>query len=432
MEEQQSCIKQIFGFLANNIIPVIFVFLVLLGFLIAKEIKFSDYIAQLFEIVFRNSVLLLALIIPVIAGLGMNFGIVIGAIAAQLAILFVRWYDIPGIWGFLICVVVSLPLALLFGWLLGKLYNKTRGIETITGLIASHLASGLYLFIMLYAVGGIIPVAAKGAVLTPLQQNILAPSGVGVRVSVELGSLKYSLDGIWRIPFVHFVIIASTCGMAYLIIQYLRKKNNPALGESNFGLTVSGFAACLIFIALSVWAMITKNVTYMNLRPAPMVTIIVIMLLAIATNFLLKTKLGRNFHSVGQSQQQARDTGINVDRTRIIATVISTILAAWGMLIYMQNIGTMATYTQHTSVGMFSVAAIIVGGATVSRASVKNAFLGLILFYSVFIFSPAMGLALFGNPLFGENFRSFMMYGAITAVFILWGIQAAKHKKEEE
>ena len=426
------------SFLANNIVTVIFVAFVLLGFIVTKEITLKNYIEQLFESVFRNSFLLLSLIIPVIAGLGMNFGMVVGAISAQLALVLVRWFDVPGTLGLVACMAASLPMSMLFGWLTGKLYNNTRGQEMIAGLIVSYFAGGIYLFILLFAVGGIIPVAASGAVLkevlTVTQRNLLNPLGVGIRVSVDLGSLKYSLDGIWRLPFVTFAIIAAVGFLAWLIIQYLRKKKNPSLGKNNMLITASGSIACIVCIIISAGVLITKNPTYMALRPAPMATIIVIALLAVATNFLLKTKLGQDFRSVGHSQQIARVAGINVDRTRILATIISTVLAAWGMLIFLQNIGTLGTYTQHTQIGMFSVASMLVGGATTSKASVKNAFIGVLLFQSMFILSPAMGLALFGNPLYGEYFRTFMVYGVIAialGLYIWRGLRAANKKIEE-
>ena len=434
-----SLFPKVASFLADNIVTVIFVAFVLLGFLVTEEITLKTYIELLFESVFRNSFLLLALIVPVIAGLGMNFGMVIGAMSAHLALILVRWFDIPGTLGLVACMAASLPLAVLFGWLTGKLYNNTRGQEMIAGLIVGYFAGGVYLIILLYIIGGAIPVAAKGAVLkevlTRTQRNLLNPSGVGIRVSVELSSLKYSLDGIWKLPFVTFTIIAAVGFLAWLIFRYWRRKKNPALGKANIWLTAIGAITCLFFIIISAWVLLTNNTTYMSLREAPMATIIVIALLAIATNFLLKTKLGQDFRSVGQSQQIARVSGINVDRTRIIATVISTVLAAWGMLIYLQNIGTLGTYTQHNQIGMFAVASMLVGGATTSKAAVKNAFIGVILFQSMFIFSPSLGKYLFGNPLYGENFRTFMIYIIIAialSLYIMRGVKAAQRKLEEE
>ena len=55
----------------------------------------------------RNTCLVLALIIPCLAGLGMNFGIVVGATAAQIAIFFVAYWGFRGIGGFLLCALMS-------------------------------------------------------------------------------------------------------------------------------------------------------------------------------------------------------------------------------------------------------------------------------------------------------------------------------------
>jgi simple sugar transport system permease protein len=75
--------------------------------------------------------------------------------------------------------------------------------------------------------------------------------------------------------------------------------------------------------------------------------------------------------------------------------------------------GTLSTYDAHRQIGMFSVAALLVGGASTSRASVKNAIFGTILFNSMFIMSPEIGRFLFGDPGSAEYFRTFMVYGVI-------------------
>ena len=55
--------------------------------------------------------------------------------------------------------------------------------------------------------------------------------------------------------------------------------------------------------------------------------------------------------TVGQSQTVATASGIDVDRTRVIAMIISTVLASWGQLIYLQNMGTFSTYGAHLQIG---------------------------------------------------------------------------------
>ena len=90
---------------------------------------------ELFGRLSRNMFIVLSLIIPIVAGMGINFAITTGAMAAQIACLLVLEWGIPGIGGFLVAVLLTVPLASLFGWLIGKLFNKMKGQEMIGGLV---------------------------------------------------------------------------------------------------------------------------------------------------------------------------------------------------------------------------------------------------------------------------------------------------------
>ena len=62
---------------------------------------------------------------------------------------------------------------------------------------------------------------------------------------------------------------------------------------------------------------------------------------------------------------------------------------------------------------MFAAAAILIGGASVSKATIGHALLGTVLFHTLFIVSPLAGRNLFGDAQIGEYFRSFVAYGVI-------------------
>jgi len=173
-----------------------------------------------------------------------------------------------------------------------------------------------------------------------------------------------------------------------------------------------------------------------QLYPIPAVTLLVIIGFCLFNTYFLKTKLGQDCRSVGQSQPISNAAGINVDRTRIIATIISTVFAAWGMIVYLQDMGTVSAYTAQRQIGLFSVAALLVGGATAAKASPKNAIIGLILFHSMFIVSPGIGrlLPLAGNENaenVAEYIRSFMLYTVIGVSLGLhvWKINKAARNK---
>ena len=92
-----------------------------------------------------------------------------------------------------------------------------------------------------------------------------------------------------------------------------------------------------------------------------MLTLIIIALLCLFIIWFRKTKLGQDMRAVGQDMDVAGDAGIKVERTRIIAIIMSTVFAGLGMVIYLQNMGNISTYSSHTQIGMFCIAALLVG-----------------------------------------------------------------------
>ncbi len=409
MSEGFLDIKKVKEWVYENIVTIIFILFTVFGFIVTSGVSIEFFLSDLSSRFFRNAFLVLSLIIPVVAGLGLNFGIVIGAMSGQVAIAIARFFGIGGPMGFLFCMAVSLPVALLCGYLTGRLYNKTRGQEMIAGLIVGYFANGIYLFLFLFVVGVIIKV--------PQDHFMIKPDGIGVRMSVDLvsfkeGGLKYALDGIWEIPFMSGILVISIALLIVAVIKFLLNKRKVIKTKNNIFVFILSAILCLIGVAVSVNAIAT-NSSLMTVRKVPVVTGFLIIANCIFTWLIFKTKLGQDFRTVGQSQHIAEVSGINVDRTRIIATMMSTVLAAWGQLIYLQNMGTLNTYNAHTQIGLFSVAALLVGGASTSKANVRHAIFGTILFNSMFIMSPDIGFALFGNALLGEYFRTFVAYGVI-------------------
>ena len=397
----------------DHIVTILFWAFIILGLLTAQNLTMDGFFTELCNRFYRNIFLILSLIIPVVAGLGLNFGIVVGAIAGQLAVIAVRYWGIAaneqsfgGLTGFILMILISLPIAVLIGWLTGTLYNKTKGQEMIASLIVGYFGNGVYQFIVLFVIGAVIPVA--------LSHPMILYDGVGIRMSVDMGSVTYSLDKILQIPFVPFMIGASAIILLFLLWnQFLRK---PKADGRSTRLNILAFSVYTVICAAVMVYFIIQLVTgsvLNKVRDVPVVLMLVVAVLAVFIRWIMNTKLGQDFRSCGMNQNIAEANGINVNRTRVIATIISTVLAAWGMVIYLQNMGTLNTYTAHNNVGYFSVAAILVGGASVDKATIGQSITGCLLFHAMFILSPEIGKALFGQAALGEYFRTFMVYGVI-------------------
>ena len=123
--------------LQKNAVTVMFVVLCIIG-LICSGQTVSYVMYELFGRLSRNAFIVLALIIPIVAGMGINFAITIGAMAAQIAALWVIEWGISGLTGFLVAMLMTMPIAAFFGYLIGKLMNKMKGQEMIGGLILGY------------------------------------------------------------------------------------------------------------------------------------------------------------------------------------------------------------------------------------------------------------------------------------------------------
>jgi simple sugar transport system permease protein len=251
--------------------------------------------------------------------------------------------------------------------------------------------------------------------------------------------LTYALDRVWQAPFIPVLIAVSSCVLGFLLVRRIRA-NRKLLCKpypQNEWVFIFNCAICVVLIGLGLHGILFPSGTgFLPASPItgigdiPVVTGLVIVAFCLFTHYFTKTKLGQDCRSVGQSQHIAGVSGINTDRTRVIATMISTVVASWGMIVFLQNIGTVNTYTSQEQVGMSSVAALLAGGATLSGASVGNALTGLVLFHAMCIVSPDIGRLFSANEGVGEYTRSFMQSGVIVLALVLYILKSNKAGKE--
>jgi len=298
--------------------------------------------------IIRNSLLVFALIIPVTAGMGLNFSIIIGAMAAQAGWIFMLDLQVPGIRGIAGAALSGIFISVICGYIIGSYLNRVKGREMIATIIIGILGAGIYQFIFLVGYGTFIPAH---------NSELLLSRGAGIRDMVDLAPYRNIIDRLWlvdiggiQLPFFMFTVVAAA---------------------------------------------------------------------AIAVKLILLTPAGQRFRAVGSDRGSAELSGINTDRTRIQAMIISTVLACLGQIIFLQNIGMVNVYTAHMNSDIFSCAALLAGGATIKEAKIRHALLGIVLFHSLYIVTPQAGQNIFSNAVLGEYFRSFIAYGSIAIALII-------------
>jgi simple sugar transport system permease protein len=340
------------AFAADN--AVVFIFLVITAAAIPLSgLSAASILQDILARIGRNCFLVFSLILPIMAGMGINFGMVLGAMAGEIGLIFAVDWNIIGVPGLIFAGLIGVPIAALLGALAGQILNRARGREMVTGYILGFFMDGFYQFVVLYLMGFLIPIHSL---------NITLSRGYGIRNTLTLDSVRQSLDRL--IP-----------------IQFTLPSGMP--------MTI------------------------------PLANYLVIIILCFFIVWFRRTKLGQDMRAVGQDQAAAHAAGIPVDRTRIIAIVISTVLASIGQIIFLQNMGNVATYNAHRQTGFFAAAAILVGGASVSKATIPNVFIGTVLLHLMYIVVPRAGTNLFGSAMIGEYFRDAFSYGVIALALVL-------------
>lgn len=329
--------------------PVPALFLVLSGIaLYFSELSPSFVAGEVITRFIRDGVMVLALVIPVTAGMGLNFAVTVGALAAQVGLIVAVDHGLTGGVGLLAITGIGLGLSLLLGYLIGVMLNRVKGKEMIATIIIGFLATGIYQLVFM---------VGYGTLIQPTNQEIMLSRGIGIRNMVDLEPFRNMIDAVWLIEAGSIEI--------------------------------------------------------------PLFMILVVLCFAGLIAYIMHTRLGQQFRAVGEGIEKARMLGIDAEAVRIKAMMLSTVLACLGHIIFIQNIGMLNVYTAHMNTDIFACAALLAGGASILRAHVGHALLGVLLFHSLFIVSPQAGQNIFANAALGEYFRTFVAYGTIAFALVM-------------
>lgn len=349
----------------RHLVPIMFMVICVVGYILSGA-QLGFITSELANRLVRNTFLVLSLIIPIIAGMGINFGIPLGAMAAQVGLIFSQDLGFTGLLGIAVAAVIAFPIAIVLGIFSGNVLNRAKGREMITSMMLSFFMLGVYMLVIMFFTGTIIPIRDK---------SMLLSSGVGIKNSISLAT-------------------------AGAIDNALKYRIQIPLGKDQIKFDV------------------------------PVLTIFIIGLLCVFITYFKKTKLGQNMRAVGLDQDVANNSGLNADKIRVKSIIYSTVLAAFGQLIYLQNIGTLATYAGLDQAALYAAAALLVGGASILKASIVNAIIGTALFHLMFIIMPLAGKEVTGDAMVGEFLRTFISYAIVTISLILHEYNRKKEIKE--
>ncbi len=297
---------------------IIFIFVVIL-FITAPfvGVNVSTSLSDVIVRFGQNAVLVLAMVPMMQAGAGLNFGLPVGIVAGLLGSTLSMQFGLTGIVGFMGAIILSLPFALLFGWLYGQLLNKVKGEE---------------MTIAMYVGFSIVTFMAIMWLVLPYNNPTMVwgYKGEGLRTTI-------TLDNYWAKILNNFLAIR--------------------IGETFIFPT--GAVLFFILMAFIMWV-------------------------------FMRSRTGTALTAVGSNPDFARAGGVSSDRMRVISVIVSTIYGAIGILVYQQSFGFIQLYNAPLYMAFPAVAAILLGGATVNKASILNVIVGTFLFQSILAMTPSV------------------------------------------
>lgn len=233
-----------------------------------------------------------------------------------------------------------------------------------------------------------------GAVMS-LEFNLTGLAGIGV--AIFFGLIIAAVFGFFYGLLLNRVkgdemIIATYVGFSFVFFMnmmwLIMPFKNPA--------SVQGFKGEGLRVTISVeeyWYHGISDIFKITLSKyltIPTGMLIAFAIMAFLVWAFFKTKTGTAITAVGSNPDFARASGISIDKMRVISVMLSTMIAAVGMVVYQQSFGFIQMYNSPLAFVFPSVAAILLGGASVNKATITNVIIGTFLFQGILTMTPSV------------------------------------------
>ena len=298
-----------------------------------------------------NGILVLAMVPSIQSGTGPNFALPVGIVCGLFAIVCSIEFGFTG-WAWLfVSIAFAIPLATIVGYLYGRLLNAVKGSEMT---IATYTGFSIVAFMCLPWL--MIPFQSK---------NMGWFIGTGLRETIQLDAIK---GGQILSNFLKFTLLGEN--------GFIAKTGDKGIIIPT-GMLLMFFLCCFI-----VW-------------------------------IYFRSKSGIAISAGGINPMFAKSSGIDIDKCRIKANILSTIMGAIGIIVYSQGYGYAQLYSAPLNMAFPAVAAVLIGGATASRAKVSHVIIGVIIYQGLFTTALPVANQLFEGMDLSEILRVIIQNGII-------------------
>lgn len=162
----------------------------------------------------------------------------------------------------------------------------------------------------------------------------------------------------------------------------------------------------------------------------PLGLLLFVGLICLLINTYFKTKSGLTMKTIAENEKFAYLSGVNINKYRTIAIILSTIIAGVGMCVYTQSYGFIQLYDAPLGFSFPAISAILIGGASRKNTSILNAIIGTYLFQTTYLLSVPVANALL-LPELAETLRMIITNSIILYAFVCDGGELGLWKKQK-
>ena len=270
---------------------------------------------------------------------------------------------------------------------------------------------------------------ASGALGTVCSIELQATGFIGILVAIAIGCSFAAVIGLIYGYILNRIkgdemIIATYIGMAFIAFMNLGwikffPFRNPIL--------LYGFGGNGLKPQITLgqnWAKIFDN--FLHFKIGPVIDVPVGMFLfgglcCFLMWVFFRSKLGTAMTAVGSNPEYAQASGVNINKIRLVSVVMSTVIAALGIIVYYQHYTFVQLYLAPLSLTLPTVAAILIGGAALRKASIGNVIIGAFLFQGIVTVGPMVAGEAFGD--IAEAMRMVISNG-----MILYALTRKEHR----
>lgn len=237
-------------------------------------------------------------------------------------------------------------------------HNNLMNVGLATSVAALLAVGQTYVIILAeidLSVGAALGFTAVVTAQTLRDHGLVAGVGAGVATGAAIGLVNGLLVTKTRMP--SFIATLATMSVLSGLSLQLTKGNPVAVTDYDF-----------------------QGIGQSRIAGVPVPVVIMLVVFAVFGYLLARTRFGRYVYATGDNTEAARLSGVRTDRVKILAFVISGVLAALAGFILTARLST-AEPTAGTGLELEAIAAVIIGGTSLAggRGSLLGTLVGALV-----------------------------------------------------